>query len=591
MGQAASAQQVAALQYQLLTTENEMLRAQLAAAQRGVAPPPPPPPPRRPAPPPPRVDHPRHMHKPDRPAPPPPPPQAQPGPPPGPPPSAPQGGGGGGGGFHIDLGKTLGDVAHVASTFAPQLAAAFSAGAEEPVINPIWSTLSEVLNEVSHGFRATNGTMSSDQKAYLFIVDQLAATVSVLSSRPNDPTLLAHYQELGSFLATHPDSAHLASYVETHPALAPVLPPPTAATGGAGPLLALAPWAIGGFFLGKLAADRWPHPHAAAGALWTHHGYRPAGDYGAGWGGMHPYDHHYPPFFVEQPPVWQAAGGQEIVGALPGAAPTPQLDSLSAVRIAAGNMLTNIQQSQPSSHLSDVLAANLAAIASPSSSLGAITAAIAAMRAAGPGLASLAADLTALLPQHAAGSLWTSHGYRPAFHEVGSLWTSHGYRPPFYEAGALPAAPGATRIDSLTKVRVAAGNMLSNLQSAPHTATSDLLMRNLMVIANPDSTPSSITAALSALRASGPGLSSLADELTALLPADVSSGILDSAMALLVPKHVQVSMAQQQQSNPGWGLQPGNSAPSGDWMSRYDNEQLRLQTQTGPGAAVATQYR
>jgi hypothetical protein len=166
----------------------------------------------RPAPP--RIDRLRARHKP-------PPPRVQaPAPPP---PSG--GGGGGGGGGGADLGKTLGDVASVASTVLSVFGAGADPAAVAPVVavNPMWLQLGQVLSEVSAGFHMTGVPLRSDQETFLRVVDHLAQVVNGLAQTPNDPALLAEYNDLSTFLSAHPDSVALAAFIETHPKIAPTM--------------------------------------------------------------------------------------------------------------------------------------------------------------------------------------------------------------------------------------------------------------------------------------------------------------------------------------------------------------------------------
>ena len=105
-------------------------------------------------------------------------------------------------------------------------------------VNPMWLKLGQVLSEVSAGFRATGIPLRSDQETFLRVVEHLAQVVSGLAQTPNDPSLLAEYNELSAFLAAHPDSVALAAFIETHPKIAPTMavaraaaapqyPPPT----------------------------------------------------------------------------------------------------------------------------------------------------------------------------------------------------------------------------------------------------------------------------------------------------------------------------------------------------------------------------
>lgn len=74
-----------------------------------------------------------------------------------------------------------------------------------------------------------------------------------------------------------------------------------------------------------------------------------------------------------------------------------------------------------------------------------------------------------------------------------------------------------------------------------------------------------------------------------------TGGLLDVIKAVLPHQQSQAqasAMIHAQASNPGWGLQPGQHAPSGSWGSDYENALLRLQGPgVGPGAATGPQYR
>ena len=94
---------------------------------------------------------------------------------------------------------------------------AVTTGADVAAVNPVWATLSEVLGEVSAGFRATG--VSPEEEGFLRVVEHLGGVVNNLAVTPEDPALLAEYQELSEFLAAHPDSAALAHFIETHPAI------------------------------------------------------------------------------------------------------------------------------------------------------------------------------------------------------------------------------------------------------------------------------------------------------------------------------------------------------------------------------------
>jgi hypothetical protein len=96
--------------------------------------------------------------------------------------------------------------------------------AHAPVpVNPMWATLAKVLGEVSSGFRLTG--VPPEKETFLRVVEHLGDVVNGLALHPNDPSLLAEYQELSVFLAAHPDSRALAEFIGTHPAIVPVIAP------------------------------------------------------------------------------------------------------------------------------------------------------------------------------------------------------------------------------------------------------------------------------------------------------------------------------------------------------------------------------
>ena len=195
---------------------------------------------------------------PPRPAPPPPPMGWLPPPPPPPapvvavaPPAPPKKKGGG------LFGKILHTVAKVAELAAPAVATVFTgpaggaavfaaektaetvvkkvehgAGADTDVavVNPVWLTLAQVLNEVSMGFRLTSTPRDAEEETFLRVVEHLAQVVNGLALAPSDPDLIAEYEELTDFLGRHPDSEHLGAFVQSHPdivslvASAPIVP-------------------------------------------------------------------------------------------------------------------------------------------------------------------------------------------------------------------------------------------------------------------------------------------------------------------------------------------------------------------------------
>jgi hypothetical protein len=201
------------------------------------------------------------------------------GPPPGPPPPA------------SDLANTLNNVANAAAVTAnvvPQIASIFGAGAETVAasVNPVWVSLAKVLGEVSSGFRMT-GTVAPGQESFLRVVEHLAQVVGALAINPSDPSLLAEYQEMSTFLAAHPDSQALSAFIATHPAIVPAVAPVLAAS-AAPPDAALISCA--------------PPPGEAA-----------------GWGGLPLYHWHYPPTFAQAPdgslwPTYESGRQLELVG-------------------------------------------------------------------------------------------------------------------------------------------------------------------------------------------------------------------------------------------------------------------------------------
>lgn len=170
----------------------------------------------------------------------------------GPAPQAPQAapppqGGGGGGGFHIDLGKTLGDVANVAKTVAnvapglassakdigSTLASLFGTSGDAPVAaNPVWTSLSTVLSEAATYMRSSAPYAVQEQFHNAHLVDRLAVLAASLALDPNNPTLERQFHGLSGYLSGHAGSSQLAAFVLTHPMLAPILGPPGQAAAG-----------------------------------------------------------------------------------------------------------------------------------------------------------------------------------------------------------------------------------------------------------------------------------------------------------------------------------------------------------------------
>jgi len=268
----------------LLATQSEILR-QIAQGMDGAPPHGPPPhgqgqgphgpPSGRPRPPPPRLpaggtEHPHH-HRHHRP------PPRDGGPPPGGPPphGPPQGGPPGpppdGGNAISNIANTLSDVANAAASIAqgaPQVSASLHFGTGDDgvaVVNPVWSTLAQVLSEMITTVRESG--VSPDEEVLLRVVGHLRDVVMGLAANPNDTALLAEYKELSEFLAAHPDSHALSQYIATHPAIAPAI-------------ASVAPSSTG-------------------------------------WAGSHPYDWHYPPLYAEAPvyfPIYAAGQQLDIVG-------------------------------------------------------------------------------------------------------------------------------------------------------------------------------------------------------------------------------------------------------------------------------------
>ena len=94
-----------------------------------------------------------------------------------------------------------------------------------------------------------------------------------------------------------------------------------------------------------------------------------------------------------------------------------------------------------------------------------------------------------------------------------------------------------------------------------------------------------------------PHLNATASIAPAPPPPDASSaGLLDAILAATHKQQTQQAADHQtlasQQTSPGWGLQPGQHAPTGNWGAEYENAQLRTETQTGPAAGPGgPQYR
>jgi len=120
---------------------------------------------------------------------------------------------------------------------------------------------------------------------------------------------------------------------------------------------------------------------------------------------------------------------------------------------------------------------------------------------------------------------WGSYG-SPGFSEMGyghgyyiNRYAMSGAMPYGPYVGANPAAPAGAMPDSLQAVRNLAATYLGNLQASTEFPgpSKDALMHQLSAIADPNSTPMTITNALLAMRASGQAQAALASDLQALL--------------------------------------------------------------------------
>ena len=155
------------------------------------------------------------------------------------------GGGGGGGGF--DFGKTMGNVANVAKTVATvapgiigsakdigsTLASLFGTSGEPALAaNPVWTSLSSVLSEAATYMRSSAPYVVQEQFHNAHLVDRLAALSASLALDPNNPTLERQFRSLSGYLSGHAGSSQLATFVLTHPMLAPILGPPGQAAAG-----------------------------------------------------------------------------------------------------------------------------------------------------------------------------------------------------------------------------------------------------------------------------------------------------------------------------------------------------------------------
>ena len=262
-----------------------------------------------------------------------------------------------------DIASTLANIAQVAAAASQQpgmtvqARGGYGAGAEAAAVvdvpaNPVWLTLTQVLNEVPVGFQVTGTPLTDDQRSFLKVVEHLSKIANALSPAPNDPALLAEFQEVGEFLGTHPDSQALNAFISTHPSLVTVAAPAgSASTGWLWPF-------ISGIFIGAASENASRRPailapdygvgYAGADDDWralydastrtaeqvstltigqpapvrteivgpSIHRDRASGtsDGGAstGWGpGLSPYDLYYPPTYVQGPDgnLWPAPVG------------------------------------------------------------------------------------------------------------------------------------------------------------------------------------------------------------------------------------------------------------------------------------------
>jgi hypothetical protein len=145
-------------------------------------------------------------------------------------------------------------------------------------------------------------------------------------------------------------------------------------------------------------------------------------------------------------------------------------------------------------------------------------------------------------------------------------------------------------------------NLPAGLQSAAHLAIQSGMPHVAAQIAegamrgDPIQTIAQTIAPHLNVTASAPGMNVTATVAPSPSPADASSaGILDVIAAALHKQKAQQTADHEtlanQQTSPGWGLQPGQHAPTGNWGAEIDNAQLRTQTETGPGQATSPQYR
>ena len=451
------------------------LKFQLSAMQQQPAQQQQPPQRPRPAPPRPRPEAP-HQQAPQRRPPPPPPPRRaappQPQQPPtqqqqapqGPPPPEHHG---------PDVAQVIGDVAKTAVSAVPMLAALLGDDPASAIpVNHVWATLGRVLSEASMQVRAQVPYAMQSELFTASILDRLAVLAATLATS-DDHNAHAEFDELTRFLAVHPHSPRLSAFVAQHPDLVPLL---SSGNHGTGCSVCDA----------QIASGALPTPYntlvndeqsmlAPVFGVMQQHGLGPLVDK---WQALLPH-------------TTGMLGRWDIVG---------QQDPLSAVRQQAATMLANIQAA-PVTQMSDLLATQLAAISSPSSTPASIQKALAVIRSQGPGISGLATQLQAALPHAAAAGYWV----------MGLADATHAYRD-----------PGQT--DPLSPVREQAAAMLANIQTAQVTPMSDYLATQLAAIASPSSTISSIQNAIAHLRLQGPGISSLATQLQAALPHAAAAG-------------------------------------------------------------------
>jgi len=318
----------------------------------------------------------------------------------------------------MDLAQTIGDVAKGAASVIPSLAAALGDNPAHAIpVNPVWATLGRVLAEASMQVRAEVPYAMQSELFTASLLDRLAVLASALATDPDNHQVHAEFDELTRFLAVHPHSPRLSAFVRQHPDLAPYL------GGGSGSAST-----------GCSVCDA----EIATGML----------------------------------------GRWDIVG---------QSEPLASVRALAATMLANIQQSAQVSPMSDFLAAQLASIASPTSSMPGIRQAIGLIRSQGPGISGLADQLQSRLTARVTTS--------------GMGW---------------PEIVG--QADPLAAVRAQASTMLANIQqNAQPSPMMNALSAHLTAVANATSLGTA-RAAIAAIRAQGPGISNLADALQALLP-------------------------------------------------------------------------